>query len=282
MTVQDTEPESDPGEYIEPEPEPPVERGPMIALTFDDGPSIHTEALLDILEYHDARATFFVLGYRVHGRRYTIKRAVDLGSEVAGHSWDHPRLTGLTQEQITQQIERTSEAIEAVTGVNTQIFRPPFGTTNDLVLSVSADLGYSIVNWTMDPMDWRYRDADDIYDAIMDVVKAGDIVVAHDIYASTIEAMERVIPSLIALGYELVTVSELLEYLYGELEPGTVYGNIFVPAAPVTPAAADKPDEAYENDEADDTDYEPDEPDESYEPDQPNEPGEFGQPDETE
>ena len=269
MSAQDAEPNPEPYEYIEadPEPEPPVNRGPMVALTFDDGPSAYTETLLDLLEYHNARATFFVLGYRVQGRRSTIIRAVDLGSEIAGHSWDHSRFTNLNEEQITQQIERTSAAIEAVTGVHTKIYRPPFGTTNELVQRVSADLGYSIINWTVDPRDWKYRDADDIYDAIMDVVESGDIIVAHDIYASTIEAMKRVIPSLIERGYELVTVSELLEYLHGELEPGEIYGNVFEPAAV---AAAAEPDEPYKPDEYDEPDEsgEPDESDETDEPDE--------------
>lgn len=197
----------------------------LIALTFDDGPSQHTDRILDLLEEHGGAATFFVLGYRVEGRSNTVRRAAQLGSEVAGHSWNHPDFSRLTEEEITWQINAASEAIASIVDQAPRIYRPPYGRTNEAVRKISEQLGYAIINWTLDPRDWEHRDADYIYDHIMSRVQSGDIILLHDIYASTLEAAERVIPRLIEEGYRLVTVTQLLEHLHSEVLPGVVYGR---------------------------------------------------------
>ncbi|MCL2361381.1 MAG: polysaccharide deacetylase family protein [Defluviitaleaceae bacterium] len=208
--------------------EPP--RLPMIALTFDDGPSIYTGMILDILEAHGGNATFCVLGNRIHYHPGILRRAVEMGSEVIGHSWDHSNLTRLNANAITNQITRTSTAIEEATGqAPPPIFRAPYGLTNTRVVSTSRDLGYALLHWSVDPQDWYHRDADVIYNNIMSRAIDGSIVVAHDIRISTVEAMERVIPSLIEEGFQLVTASELIAYFYGELEPGDIYQGLRLP-----------------------------------------------------
>jgi len=201
------------------------DRKPMVALTFDDGPGPYTDRILDILEQHGGRATFFVLGRNVAPWRDTVIRTVDMGSEVAGHSWTHPELTTLTDEEITEELRRTSEVIEQLTGIPQSFYRPPFGLLDQRVVSVSAELGYAMVNWTLDTNDWRPEvDADAVYNTIMNEVRDGSVILMHDTLDITAAAMERVIPALIASGYQLVPVSELLNHFYGELRPGRVYG----------------------------------------------------------
>jgi len=197
----------------------------MIALTFDDGPSKYTSHVLDILEKHGARATFCVIGNLVSARKDTVKRASGLGNEIIGHSWDHRDLTKLSADEIIQEIKDTSDVIESVTGIRPRMYRPPYGAVNAALKSVSADLGYALINWSVDPMDWQSRDADKVYDAIMSNVSNRAIVLSHDLYGTTADAMERVIPELIAMGYQLVTVSELMYYSGKTLEPGVVYHN---------------------------------------------------------
>ena len=214
--------------YEEVLPEPYIEeRRPMIALTFDDGPGPHTERILDVLEAYDARATFFVLGHRVESHRYIITRAAHGGNEIANHAWSHTNLGRIGEDAIAREIRDTSAAIESIVGFSPPILRPPFGQTSGRVRRVSEELGYAIINWHLDTMDWRYRDPDRIYNVIMDRAGDGTIVLLHDIHRTTAEAMEQVIPRLIEKGYQLVTVSELLDYFYGELEPGRVYGVVF-------------------------------------------------------
>jgi len=191
----------------------------MVALTFDDGPSHHTDRILDTLYRHNSQATFFVLGNRVSGNSITLRKAVSQGNEIAGHSWDHKLMTRQSESQIRHELQSTNDAIENVLGIRPMMFRPPFGAYNNRVRRVAQDEGFAIINWSLDPQDWRSRNANAVYNAIMNNVTDGSIILLHDIHASTATAMEMVIPELIRRGYTLVTVSELL----GELEPGVVY-----------------------------------------------------------
>ena len=202
----------------------PAQR-PMIALTFDDGPSRYTEYILDLLERYGGRATFFVLGSRIEQWRDTVVRAAAIGSEIAGHTWSHRDLTRLSEQQIAAEIQKTSEAIKGITGFVQRFYRPPYGLMDERVKNISADLGYALILWTVDVRDWAQRCADTVYEAIMNQAQENAVILLHDIHPTTAEAMERVIPGLIAEGYRLVTVTELLTNLYDELEKGNVYGR---------------------------------------------------------
>ena len=198
---------------------------PMVALTFDDGPSKHTARLLDAFVTYGGKGTFFVLGNRIDERQDTIKRITQEGHEIGGHSWSHRQLTNLSEGDLTDQIMNTRAKIYEVTGVDATIIRPPYGAYNDDVKSVCRNLGIVMVNWSVDTLDWKHKDADKVYDAIMKDVKDGDIILCHDLYESTVDAMERVIPELLAQGYQLVTVSELLAYSDKEITVGKVYNK---------------------------------------------------------
>jgi peptidoglycan/xylan/chitin deacetylase (PgdA/CDA1 family) len=182
----------------------------MIALTFDDGPSEHTEKILDLLEQYNSRATFCVLGNRVDRYAETIKRAAEMGCEVVGHSWDHKYLTKLTPDGIREELTSTNQALYDATGYWPPYYRPPYGAMNDAVREVTIELNLSMLLWSIDPRDWQSRNADEICAIINDKARDGGIIICHDIYGSTVEAMERAIPGLIDMGYQLVTVSELL------------------------------------------------------------------------
>jgi len=196
---------------------------PMVALTFDDGPSIYTPEILDILERYNCRATFCVTGDRLATRTDIVRRAFDLGCEIFGHSWSHRNFTKLKAETIRQELRDTTAAINAITGFSPLLYRPPLGAHDDKVMRVSAELGYSLVNWTVDSRDWSRKDAKKVYNGIMNDVFDRSIVLCHDLYSSTVEAMERVIPDLLAEGYQLVTVSELLYYSDITPVPGKLY-----------------------------------------------------------
>ena len=199
-------------------------RRPLVALTFDDGPSEYTEMILDILEAYGARATFCVLGNRIHHRPQTLVRTLELGSEVVGHSWNHANFANLNNSNIQSQISRASDAIEEATGqAPPRIFRAPYGITNNRVINVATEMGYSILNWSVDPKDWYNRDAQAIYENIMSRVADGSIVLLHDIRIYTVDAVAMVVPRLLEEGFLLVTASELIEDIYGELTPGRTY-----------------------------------------------------------
>ena len=196
---------------------------PMIALTFDDGPSQHTITILDALEQYGAVATFFVTGNRIAIFRNIVQRAFNMGNEISNHSWSHKLLTRLSKNGISAQILAANAAIESVTGAPPSNMRPTYGAINDRVIYVAAELELPMILWSLDPSDWLTRDPDKTYERIMENVKDKDIILLHDLHEPTAEAMVRVIPALVDRGFQLVTVSELMYYSGITPEPGEIY-----------------------------------------------------------
>jgi peptidoglycan/xylan/chitin deacetylase (PgdA/CDA1 family) len=119
----------------------------------------------------------------------------------------------------------TRAKIYDVAGVDCRIVRPPYGACNDAVRAVGASVGVSFVNWSVDTLDWKSKNAVAVHNEIMSSVSDGAIILCHDLHKTTVDAMEKVIPALIEKGYQLVTVSELLEAKGKTVEAGKVYFN---------------------------------------------------------
>jgi len=196
---------------------------PMLALTFDDGPSEHTERLLDIFKQYGGSATFFVVGNMIEHREKTLQRIVNENHEIGNHSWNHRQLTYLNQQEITDQIMMTRAKIYDVTGVDCLIVRPPYGAYNDTLKAVGAELGVHYINWSVDTLDWKSRNAQAVYDEVFAHASDGAIILCHDLHSSTVDAMEIIIPKLINDGYQLVTVSQLLSYSDKPIVSGNLY-----------------------------------------------------------
>lgn len=185
---------------------------PWVALTFDDGPSpTTTPVLLDMLKERGVRATFFVLGQRAAQHPELLRRIVEEGHELANHSWNHPQLTKLSVEAAEKQITDTAQAIFDATGQNPVYMRPPYGAMKaSLQDHLNKKYGISFIYWTIDPMDWKFRDPKVVHERIMNQVSPGAIVLAHDIHASTVAAMPQVLDDLIAKGYRFGTLSQMV------------------------------------------------------------------------
>ena len=196
---------------------------PMLALTFDDGPSDQTDRILKVLMQYDARATFFVIGNKLEEYADVLKRTAASGNEIACHTWSHPNLVKTSAAKIRTQITRTTELIKELTGVEVTCMRPPYGNQNVNVRNVCKDLNLTIIRWKIDTSDWRTRNADKTYKAIIKGAGNGEIILCHDLYATTATAAEKAIPELIEMGYQLVTVSELLSFHKEGAVPGKVY-----------------------------------------------------------
>ena len=182
---------------------------PVIAFTFDDGPNGETtEKLLDILEKYDAKATFFVVGSRVEKNRDIVKREYDLGCQIGNHSYSHSMLTKLTLEEAKTEINKTSNIVFEVTGDYTRVGRPPYGALNHEIKEASK---IDWFNWALDTYDWKTRDTEDIYKRIIENAEDGDIILMHDLYDATVDAVERAVPELAEKGYRFVTIKELIE-----------------------------------------------------------------------
>ncbi|MBQ8203393.1 MAG: polysaccharide deacetylase family protein [Clostridia bacterium] len=204
---------------------PLTSTGGMIALTFDDGPSAHTERLLDIFKTHGGKGTFFVVGNLIDNRADTVRRIVNEGHQIGSHSWSHKQLTAINDQELTDQLALTRQKILEVTGVDCTLVRPPYGAYNSNVKAKGEQLGVHFVNWSIDTLDWKYRNATTVHNAIMQRANDGAIVLCHDLHKTTVDAMETAIPQLIASGYQLVTVEELLTSTGQAIVPGALYNR---------------------------------------------------------
>ena len=196
---------------------------PMVALTFDDGPSIYTKEILDQLEKYNAHATFFVVGNRVSTYASTVNRAYNIGCEIGNHSWSHPDLASISVKDMKSEISKTDAAIENVIGKKAALLRPPYGSVDS---DVKAYAGKPLIHWSIDTLDWKTRNSNSTISSVLNNVRDGSIVLMHDIYSATKTAAVSLIPTLIDRGYQLVTVSELAAYHGTNLKNGSVYYSL--------------------------------------------------------
>lgn len=178
-----------------------------VALTFDDGPHPkNTLKILDLLDKYDAKATFFMLGNRVDFYPDIVKKVADQGHELGNHTWNHKDLTAISKEEGIQEVERTNVAIRNAAGRDSTVFRPPYGAMNK---QVNGAISSPAVLWSIDTLDWKSHNPDEILKIVQQNVKDGSIILMHDIHKTTVEAVEPILKYLKKEGYECVTVSEL-------------------------------------------------------------------------
>lgn len=179
---------------------------PMLALTFDDGPQPgSTDVICQALKSCGGRATFFVVGSRIKGNEDIIKMIDDTGSQIGNHSFTHAQLSTLSIDKLKTELNKTSNAVYDICGKYTYIGRPTYGSVSDNVRKATSIEWF---NWSVDTLDWKYRDADYVYKYITQNVSDGDVVLLHDLHKTTGEAMAKAIPEL-AKNYQLVTIDEL-------------------------------------------------------------------------
>lgn len=196
---------------------------PMIALTFDDGPGDGTERILRVLQENGAKATFFELGGRIQARPELSKKLAEAGMQMASHTYDHPDLTKISEEDVSSQYTRAEKAMEKATGGKPTALRPPYGASNERVRSQTP---YPLILWNVDSEDWSSRDAEAICNAVYDANPGdGDILLFHDIYDSTADAIETLVPYFKEKGYQMVTVEQMFAAKGIELKNGTLYYN---------------------------------------------------------
>lgn len=184
-----------------------------VALTFDDGPSSYTGAILDTLKKYHASATFFTLGNQVSSFPLAMQRAVAEGHVIANHTWDHQDLTRLGPKDIRGEM---STQIDGVTGKKLpapKLFRPPYGAVNDQVVAEARRQGMLTVLWSVDTNDYKLPAPDAMTAQVLAEVQPGAIVLMHDgggDRTTTSDALPMIIKGLRKAGYKMVTVPQLL------------------------------------------------------------------------
>ncbi|WP_336047435.1 polysaccharide deacetylase family protein [Streptomyces sp. CA2R101] len=193
-----------------------------VALTFDAGPSEHTDRLLDILKKEKVHATFFMLGQNhVDKRPAEVKRIDAEGHELANHTWSHQILTDIEPNEATRELSRVQDAVRKITGKTPKLMRPPQGRTDGEVSEISKRLGLAQVLWSVTAKDYRTNDSALITKRVLDQTERDGIILLHDIYQGTVPAVPGILKELKKRGYTVVTVSQLLSP--AKPEPGMVY-----------------------------------------------------------
>lgn len=177
-----------------------------VSLTYDDGPSAMTPAILDALAARHSAATFFPMGENAAKFRDVLTRTLAEGHEVENHTWNHPRLTTLSPSRVSAQIRDATRALNGAAGVEVRVFRPPYGLYNDSVLAAA---GLAAILWDVDTFDWQSPRDDLLLARAVDQPGPGSIVLMHDVQPGTVRTAPAIYDGLIDRGFTLVTVAQL-------------------------------------------------------------------------
>lgn len=175
----------------------PVCKG-YVGLTYDDGPTEVTPALVDALKAHGLHATFFMIGYKVRDTPALAHAVRSAGMEIGVHTWDHPHLPTLAPDAINRQISSTVDQIKAATGYTPTLFRPPYGDTNPTIRAIAAQNGLTEVIWTTDPDDWVEGETVAQTTKVVAGMKAGDVILMHDANEAAVTAVPLIAQALAA------------------------------------------------------------------------------------
>ena len=195
----------------------------LVALTFDDGPSsATTPKLLDILYAEDVPATFFMLGNMARNNPDIVRRAESEGHTIASHTMYHQNLIRISTAAVRSDINEASTVFKDILGHLPTLTRPPYGNFNSTIGSI---IGTPLILWSVDTLDWKNKSTDAIMETTLSQVHDGAIILMHDIHPTTVETVPTLISTLRSLGYEFVTVPELVEIRGKKLTSGAAYYN---------------------------------------------------------
>ncbi len=193
----------------------------LIALTFDDGPGPYTNRLLDGLKQKGVKASFFTLGQRAESYPNEIKRIFKEGHQLCNHSYDHPELTAMSVSGALNQVNTTNAILNRTIGGSEAYFlRAPYGSMNS---SIRSKLSCPEIFWSVDTLDWQYRDSTYVKNTVINNAYDGAIVLMHDIHSTTVTGLLGAIDTLKNRGYEFVTVRELFRRRGVAMRSGRTY-----------------------------------------------------------
>ncbi len=182
-----------------------------IAITFDAAWSAEdTDELIEILEKHNAKATFFAVGDWVEKNPEAVKKFHKNGHEMANHSDTHATFSKLSREEIKEEIINCNKKIEALTGVAPKLVRAPSGDYDNKSIEVAESLDMKMIQWDCDSLDWKLLSVDEMYSRVTSKVQNGSILLFHNGVENTPDALDKILTKLEKDGYKFVTVSELI------------------------------------------------------------------------
>jgi len=185
-----------------------------VALTFDDGPDpVFTSQILDKLKKYEVNATFFLLGVNVEKYPEIVKRISAEGHTIGNHTYNHPKLTEISDEDYHYQIYKVDDLIQNLVGYKPKFFRPTYGAINENQIQWATDKGMMVVQWSIDTLDWKGLSADTITQTVITDALPGSIILQHNTAGvplqGSVDALDQIIPQLQGMGAKFVTLPKM-------------------------------------------------------------------------
>lgn len=168
------------------------------------------DKILEILNQNNVKITFFMVGDWIEKFPEAVKKIKDAGHEIASHSDTHPHVNNLTYEENINEIEKSNDKIEKITGNRTKIYRAPYGEYNNTVIKATRDKGYFCIQWNLDTLDYTGITGDEMWNRLKEKIKAGDIILSHNGTKHTADSLDMIIKNIKAKGLEVVRISDLI------------------------------------------------------------------------
>ena len=167
------------------------------------------DQILEVLKKEDVKVTFFMVGDWVRKYPDDVKKIYEAGHEIGTHSDTHPHVNKLTYEENIQELEKSSEEIQKITGVKPTLYRTPYGEYNNTVIKCANESGYFPIQWSLDTLDYKNLTAEEMWNRI-EKISSGDIVLMHNGTEHTADSLQSIIQKIKAKGLSIVKVSELI------------------------------------------------------------------------
>ncbi len=182
-----------------------------IAISFDAAwGGDKTRKILDILDEYDIHTTFFLVDTWVERYPELVKEIAARGHEIGNHSTTHPQMSKLSREKIRQELTVVADHLEALTGARPALFRPPYGDYNNDVVLTARGMGYEVIQWSVDSLDWKNLGVQQMIDRATKSVESGDIILFHNDSQYILDALPAILKSYREQGFTVVPVSQLL------------------------------------------------------------------------
>lgn len=199
----------------------------QVAISFDAAwGADKTKAIVDVLKEYDVNATFFLVGFWVDENEELVKMLADEGIEIGTHSENHPDMVKLDGETMKNELVSSSQKIEKLTGKKVELFRAPFGSYNDELISKADELGLKTIQWDVDTLDWKGLTASQMCARVVDNVKNGSIILMHNNSDNIIDGLKLILERLTMQGYEITSVGELIYKENYEIDRNGVQHNL--------------------------------------------------------
>ena len=168
------------------------------------------DKILEVLKLNDTTITFFMVGDWIEKNQEAVKKINEAGHEIGSHSDTHPHVNQLSYEENIEQIEKSNDRIEKITGKRTNLYRAPYGEYNQTVIKAAQDKNYYTIQWNLDTLDYTGLDGVSMWNRLKDKLNGGDIILMHNGTKHTADSLDMIIKNIKEKGFEIVKVSDLI------------------------------------------------------------------------